>query len=76
MTAFETEIQAIEAIGLRDWEPGSYRPRSELALLEACAAAGVQLGAYDRKILGWLAGFEPQACAVIANIVLRAGDAG
>jgi hypothetical protein len=41
-------------------------------LEEACAAAGVEVGAYDHKILVWLAGFEPQACAVIAGLIARA----
>ena len=71
---FETERQAIDATGQRGWEPGSYTVRNELALLEACAAAGVHLGAYDRRILAWLAGFEPQTVAVVAGIILRAGE--
>jgi hypothetical protein len=32
----------------------------------------VVLGAYDRRILIWLAGFEPQAAAVVAGIINRA----
>ncbi|MGH3299580.1 MAG: hypothetical protein ACRDP7_48120 [Trebonia sp.] len=30
------------------------------------------LGAYDRRILIWLAQFEPQAAAAVAGIVIRA----
>jgi hypothetical protein len=41
-------------------------------LEEACAAAGVELGAYDRRILAWLAGWEAQMCAVIAGLIARA----
>jgi hypothetical protein len=29
--------------------------------------AGVQLGAYDQRILLWLAGYEPSTCAAIAG---------
>lgn len=44
-------------------------------LEEACAAAGVSLGAYDRRILGWLANYEPQTCMVIAGLITRAHQA-
>lgn len=74
MLGFETERQAIEATGQRGWEPDTYEARNELALLEACAAAGVHLGAYDRRVLAWLAGWEPQTVAAIAGIILRAGE--
>jgi hypothetical protein len=33
-------------------------------------------GPFDRRILGWLAGFEPETCAVIAGLVTRAPAAG
>jgi hypothetical protein len=39
----------------------------------------VELGAYDDRILRWLAGWEPATCAVIAGFVSRANlpaDAG
>ena len=44
-------------------------------LLDALAAAGVYLGAYDHRIVEWLAGWEPQTVAVIAGWVQRAGQA-
>lgn len=43
---------------------------------EACTAAGVELGAYDHRILLWLAVFEPQMCAVFAGLIHRAREAG
>jgi hypothetical protein len=43
-------------------------------LTDACAAAGVELGAYDRCILAWLAGYEPAMCAVVAGVIRRAAD--
>jgi hypothetical protein len=47
------------------------------AFLEsACQSAGVILGAYDAQILSWLAGYEPQMCAVVAGLVSRAHAAG
>jgi hypothetical protein len=44
-------------------------------LTDACGRAGVTLGAYDRRILEWLAGFEDSACAVIAGLIVRAAAA-
>jgi hypothetical protein len=41
-------------------------------LLDAVGAAGVQVGAYDVRILEWLAGWEPSTCAVIAGLITRA----
>ena len=42
-------------------------------LTEALAAAGVELGGYDERIVSWLAGYEPQMVAVIASWITRAG---
>jgi hypothetical protein len=78
---FETEAQARQLRAVRavyDAMHASHRPGAggqgcrEL-LAAACDGAGVQLGAYDRRILDWLAGYEPQACAVIAGIKGRPG---
>ena len=31
-----------------------------------------KIGGYDLKILAWLAGWEPQVCAVVAGLITRA----
>ena len=50
----------------------SLRDGSADLLLSACEQAEVTLGAYDRRILAWLAMFEPQAAAAVAGIINRA----
>jgi hypothetical protein len=56
--------------------PAGHMKTANLAMLTAaCQLAGVELGAYDARILAWLAGFEPTTCAVIAGITTRAGAA-
>jgi hypothetical protein len=45
-------------------------------LMDACQSAGVVLGAYDARILAWLANYEPETCAVITGLISRASDAG
>jgi hypothetical protein len=75
---YETEEQALAASAVkavyRAYRAGitSLHDGSVDLLLSACEKAGVVLGAYDRRILIWLAGFEPQAAAVVAGIINRA----
>jgi hypothetical protein len=45
-------------------------------LADVCGRAGVVLGAYDERILSWLAGWEDATCAVIAGLISRAHAAG
>ncbi len=40
------------------------------------AAAGVDTGEYDDRIISWLAGWEPETVAVIAGLIGRAYEAG
>lgn len=47
------------------------------ALLErACAAAGVELGVWDARVLRWMAGYEDSLCAAVAGMIGRAYEAG
>jgi len=81
---FETEgqarelpaVRAVYAAFDRDHGTGKMAPHSYLMLISACEAAGVGLGAYDQRILAWLAGWEPQTCAVICGLISRAAEAG
>jgi hypothetical protein len=44
-------------------------------LIDVCERAGTVLGAFDSRVLGWLANYEPETCAVIAGLISRAhGD--
>ncbi len=79
---YETEHEARQAPAVRDVcetfgrEPGPGKmtaPNLRL-LLDAVAAAGVQVGAYDARILEWLAGWEPATCVVIAGLITRAAS--
>jgi hypothetical protein len=63
----ETEREAAAAarhVYDTDAAPGAWRDGSLRMLEDACRAAGVQLGAYDHRILVWLAAYEPSTCAV------------
>lgn len=73
---FKTEAQARIMPAVREAYATSRRGhmarRNRQMLLDACAAADVQTGAYDEQILTWLSGYEPQTCAVIAGLITRA----
>jgi hypothetical protein len=74
---YETERQAAAAVRhITASPPGSWQDGEHRLLEDACRAAGVQLGAYDHRILLWLAGWEPATCAVIAGLITRAHEAG
>jgi hypothetical protein len=45
-------------------------------LFDAIESAGIELGAYDEKMVSWLAGWEPTTCAVVAGLIIRAHAAG
>ena len=75
----ETERQASDAVrhitdsraGAGTWQVGCHQ-----LLEDTCRAAGVQLGAYDYRILYWLAEWEPSTVAVVASLIRRAHEAG
>ncbi len=69
------QVQAVYAAF--DAAPGVGRmaPHNLVMLTAACDGAGVVLGAYDRRILAWLAGWEPQTCAAVAGLITRARQA-
>ena len=75
---FESESQTLATPAVRAvygaYEAGitSLRDGAADLLLSACEQAGVTLGAYDRRILVWLAGFEPQAATAFAGVIVRA----
>lgn len=79
---FQTEADASRTSAVRaihaafDADPGAGKmcPLNYRMLLDACDAAGVVLGDFDRGVLAWLANWEPQTCAVIAGIIRRAGQ--
>jgi len=80
---YQTEQQAREDPAVRAVHaafrasPGTGRmtPHCHRILSDACSAAGVEAGAYDRRILAWLAEWGPETCAVVAGLITRAHEA-
>ena len=56
--------------------PNTEVPTTALDLADLNAAlSGVELGDWDRRIVEWLAGWEPSTVAVICGLITRARDA-
>jgi hypothetical protein len=74
---YQTEREAAGAVrAIHAAAPGiSLAAGNHQMLTQACAAAQVQLGDWDRRILTWLAGWEPATCAVVAGLIWRAAAA-
>jgi len=81
-TLYETERQAAaDVAGIyaecdRSNHRGVMGEASLAYLRDACERSEVSLGAFDARILAWLAGWEPETCAVVAGLVTRAYAAG
>ncbi|WP_131738290.1 hypothetical protein [Actinomadura roseirufa] len=54
---------------------GVMRARTLDMLLRTCAEHGVELGGYDRRVLGWLAAQPPETAQVVADLIARAAPA-
>lgn len=65
---YDTEDQAAADAVSRD--------PNQVRLEQTCTARQVRLGAYDRRILTWLAGWEPPVVQVVCGLVDRAYQAG
>jgi hypothetical protein len=65
-------VRAVRDSAAAQRKPGAMGGLSFNVLLKACTDARVKLGAFDVRILGWLAGFGPEESAVIAGLITRA----
>ncbi|MBN6054546.1 hypothetical protein JYK22_21570, partial [Nonomuraea sp. RK-328] len=54
--------------------PGERSPRANALALQT-ALDGIQLGAWDREILDWLAGWEPSTVATVCSWLHRVKEA-
>ncbi|HUY48055.1 MAG TPA: hypothetical protein VMV92_20400 [Streptosporangiaceae bacterium] len=78
----ETERQARELPAVRatydamhaSTRRGVMAQRNHRMLCEALTAAGVEPGAFERRMLLWLSNWEPETCAVFAALITRAAS--
>ena len=55
---------------------GGFVPGEERSAILAGVLDGVELGAWDRRVAGWLAGLDTSTALTIASWIARAREAG
>ena len=56
--------------------PGGFVPEAERSVVLAGVLDGVELGAWDRRVAGWLAGLDTATALTVASWIARAREAG
>ena len=56
--------------------PRGFVPRAGQAEILAGVLAGIELGAWDRRIVEWMAGWDASAVLTVASWIARARAAG
>ena len=56
--------------------PPGFVPQAEQAQILAGVLAGIELGAWDRRIVEWLAGWDTCTALTVASLIARARAAG
>jgi hypothetical protein len=56
--------------------PRGFVPEAEQAEILAAALGGIELGAWDRRIVAWLAGWDACTVLTVASWIARARAAG
>ena len=57
-------------------DPGGFLPQGERAALLAGVLVGVELGAWDRRVAGWLTGLDTSTLVTVASWIARSRAAG
>ena len=57
-------------------DPGGFVPEAERSAVLAGVLDGVELGAWDRRVAGWLTGLDTSTALTIASWIARAREAG
>ena len=56
--------------------PGGFLPVEERSAILAGVLDGVEMGAWDRRVAGWLAGLDTSTALTVASWIARARAAG
>jgi hypothetical protein len=69
-------VSAAVPAGPLESAPGGFVPEAGRSAILAGVLAGVELGAWDRRVAGWLAGLDTSTALTIASWIARAREAG
>ena len=56
--------------------PGGFLPGEERSAILAGVLDGVEIGSWDLRIVGWLAGLDTSTALTIASLIARARETG
>jgi hypothetical protein len=59
-----------------DEPPRGFMPQAQHAQILSRVLAGIELGAWDRQIVQWLAGWDTCTVLTVASLIARARAAG
>ena len=66
----------LPAHGPLEAAPGGFVPEAERLSILADVLGGVELGAWDRRVAGWLAGLDTATMMTVASWIARARAEG
>jgi hypothetical protein len=69
-------VSAAVRAGPLEADPGGFVPEAERLAVLAGVLDGVELGAWDRRVAGWLTGLDTSTMLTIASWIARAREAG
>lgn len=82
MTASLAEVIAATSVYVAsdgpndEYPPGGFVPEAERREYLAAALAGIELGAYDRRIAAWLLQWDDYTARLVVSLLVRARRAG
>jgi hypothetical protein len=69
-------VSAAVPAGPLESDPGGFWPQEERAAVLAGVLDGVELGAHDRRVAGWLTGLDTSTLVTVASWIARSRAAG
>ena len=69
-------MNAAVPAGPLEADPGGFVPEPERSAILAGVLDGVELGTWDRRVAGWLAGLDTSTMLTIASWIVRSRGAG
>jgi len=69
-------VSAAVPAGPLESAPGGFVPGEERSVVLAGVLDGVELGAWDRRVAGWLAGLDTSTALTVASLIARARETG
>ncbi len=57
-------------------DPGGFLPGDDRSAVLAGVLEGVELGSWDRRVVGWLAGLDTSTALTVASLIARARETG